>query len=209
MKRFLPLIIFLAFRTTMINALDLPGYIVNNSGDTVRGQIVYTPPKARGRNGTYETDSSMTWKIRFTAQAGQKENYKPKEIRGFGFQLHEIWIHYETITPQKGMAGLGKYEFFGRLIIDGPVKGYVGMEGLGYFNLDEEKTHDWWFKTKGAGLNGFIYDLFSTKKKKLAQELKYFFQMEDAFLDSLPEKVEKERVYKIIRSYNDWKKAHP
>lgn len=209
MKHFLILFTVSFFCYKSLHALDVPGYIINNAKDTVRGQIVYTPPKAKGKNGPYETDTSMTWKVRFTDANGKKENYRPREIRGFGFQLEDTWHHYETITPVKGMGGLVRYEFFGRRVIDGPVQGFRGIEGLEYFETDENKTYDWWFETRGTGLNGFIYDLFSTKKKKLAQELKYFFQMEDAFLETLPEKVEKENVYKIIQSYNSWKKSHP
>lgn len=209
MKRILTIISFLTLLFSTTKAMDVLGYIVKNSSDTIRGQVAYTPPKAKGKNGVYETDTSMAWRVKFTASDGRKENYKPKEIKGFGFQLNGTWHHYVTVTPQKGMAGLGKYEFFGRRIFDGVVKGYVGIDGLDYFDIDEGKTYDWWFETKGKGLNGFIFDLFSTKKKKLTQELKYFFQMEDAFLETIPEKVEKERVYKIIKSYNDWKKTHP
>lgn len=196
---------------TATNAMDVPGYIVKKTNDTIRGQIVYTPPKAKGKNGPYETDTSMVWRVKFIAPGGRKENYKPNEIRGFGFQLNAVWHHYATVTPQKGLAGLGRYEFFGRRVIDGAIKGYVGNDETDYFELDENESYDWWFETSstGAGLNGFIYDLFSTKKKKLAQELKYFFQMEDAFLETIPEKIEKERVFKIIKSYNDWKKNHP
>lgn len=206
MKRLLVFISSLTLFFSITNAMDVPGYIVKNTNDTIRGQIVYMPPKAKGKNGIYEIDTSMTWKVKFIAQDGRKENYKPKEIKGFGFQLNNTWHNYITVTPQQGIAGLGKYEFFGRRVIDGEIKGYIGTTGLEYFVIDEDKIYDWWFETNGKGLNGFIYDLFSTKKKKLTQELKYFFQMEDEFLETIPEKIEKERVYKIIRLYNDWKK---
>ncbi len=188
--------------------IDLSGYILTNAGDTIKGQIIYTPPHAKGKNGVYEVDTTMVWKVRFIKENGKKEPYKPNEIKGFGFKLNNNWHHYETILPLKGFGEIVRYSFFGRRVIDGTITGYIAIEGLAYFEFDKEKNLDWWFKTVGPGLNGFIHDLFSKKKNKLSQELKYFFKMDDNYLLTLPEKIDKSKVYEIIISYNEWKKTH-
>ena len=207
MKECLIFMTFALLLFNVTNAMDVPGYVVKNSKDTIHGQIVYTPPKAKGKDGAYEIDTSMFWRAKFITQNGGKESYKPNEINSFGFQVNGQWHHYETITLVKGLAGIGRANFFSRRIVEGAIAGFID-DGLDYFEIDDSKTRTWWFKTKSTN-PGFVDDLiFSTKKKTLAKELKYFFQMEEAFLETIPEKIEKGKVYKVIQAYNDWKKNH-
>ena len=62
------------------------GYIVNEKGDTVRGEVKINPKKEQGN---YD-------KVFFKDDSGTQKNYKPNKVMAYGFdKQHYITMDYE------------------------------------------------------------------------------------------------------------------
>lgn len=73
--------------------VKVPGYILEKNGKKVEGKII--PGSITGNE----------LKITFVSRSGQKKSYKPKDIKGYGYEaeieddlgLEETeWVHYES-----------------------------------------------------------------------------------------------------------------
>lgn len=188
------------------NAVNVPGYIISQSGDTSKGQIdlPYGGPLVR-----HLDTSDISFSIKFIGNGGKK-SYTPAEIKGFGFQDNSKWIHFESLNMAEGRrVGPFKkfYRFFVLRAFDGAIPGYTLHLKLGdLIKGPIEHETSWWFNTKNFGWQP---GEFSNTKKKLVKELKMLFDMEDQFLETIPDKIRKGESIKIIMDYNEWKKTHP
>src|SRR5690348_13627197 len=104
--KFSILFIFFFGVIAMANATEYEGYIINNSGDTVKGQVDVVFKKAL--IGKKEIDfGEMEMAIKFSEKGAKAKKMKAGEIAGYGFNYEGTWYHLEILDMQKNSGQKG------------------------------------------------------------------------------------------------------
>ena len=216
MKLFLMLLFQFGWMTVAL-ATDQEGYILNNSGDTVKG-IVDVETKRVSGNKTPDLDE-MEQAINFREKEGKYKRIRAAEIKGYGFIFEDTWYHFVVVDWQKNSWKKAQVPF-GRKVnhlslflhraYDGAVpiyKDYYRAGGVGGLNTSRIGTTYVELYILSGDL-GFV-ELAPTKpgdKKELKEFLMKYLSLEEEFLKRVDEKAKFSQAEEILKMYNDWKK---
>lgn len=197
------------------------GYIIKNSGDTVKG-LVDVVHKTMRINGEDQYVFGEMWTdIKFTDN-GSKKKFNAGEISGFGFKLDGKWYHFEVLDYEKnfgvkipGMikARTNDMRFFLHRIHDGAMPIYreywvweqVTQTEVRFVEFKRNIT-EWelWVKTPSGQFNEIAPSTGKAKKLKgFLEKLK----LEPEFLASVDDKSSFDDAEPVLRKYNEWKKT--
>ena len=215
------LFIFFFGVIAIANATEYEGYIINNTGDTVKGQVDVVFKKAL--IGKKEIDfGEMEMAIKFSEKGAKSKKMKAGDIAGYGFNYEGTWYHLEVLdmqknSGQKGSKILGKmfnnFTFFIHRLYDGSLPVYKDYIKYGSDNPNSQpgvttSGYDLYVKNN----DGIFVEIASPTpggNKKFKEFLKKYLKLEDAFLNTVDDKAKFSDAEEILVQYNEWKKKNP
>ena len=157
----------------------IKAYIVNDKGDTLKGEAKTNPKK--------EIDSYN--KIFFKDQSGVQKNYKPNKIKGYGCNNE----HFVSLDSE------GEMKFF-KVLSRGEINFYkLGFEGLRMNNIVFEVEY-YISRTNSK-------DLVTVKEGKFKKQLTEWMKDNTEFINTYGDdkKFDPDKAIEIISQYNNWK----
>ena len=154
-------------------------YIVNEKGDTLKGEAKPNPKK--------EIDSYN--KIFFKDQSGVQKNYKPNKIKAYGCNNE----HFVSLDSE------GEMKFF-KVLSRGEINFYkLGFEGLRMNNVVFEV--EYYISRPNSK------DLVTVKEGKFKKQLTEWMKDNTEFINSYGDdkKFDPDKAIEIITQYNNWK----
>lgn len=157
----------------------LPGYIVNEKGDTLKGEVKYNPKK----------EQDCYSKVFFKDQAGTQKNYKPKKVKAYGFDgKHFMAMEFENELKYYRVLTTGSINFYKimyeMISMNQPVIGAV------YYisHKDDSKLKE-------------------VKEGKFKKQMTEWMKDNTEFLNNYEDEKEfnVESATEVIRQYNAWK----
>lgn len=156
------------------------GYMINDKGDTLKGEIKMNPKK--------EFDQYN--KVFFKDESGVQKNYKPDKVKGYGFDnKHFIAAKYE-----------GDMLFY-KILCNGKLMLYEMMYEVMQMNEISYKSD---YYVSNPGDNEFTKLKQNKYKKQLAELMK---DNPDIAAGDEEKKFEIEKVLELVNQYNDWAKS--
>ena len=178
------------FATTNAQITFTKGYLVNEKGDTLRGEVKMNPKK----------EQDYYARVTFKDASGTQKNYKPAKVKAYGFDNE----HFVSIVNND--EGL----FYKRLT-NGPILLYKGAFEVVVMNKATWEFEYFLFKQGDnlpGGKAGKLTDVKEAKFKKQLQEwMKDGQEYAEAYNDS-DKKLNVESAIEVINKYNDWKKSN-
>lgn len=158
------------------------GYLVNDKGDTLRGEVKINPKKE------FENHN----KIFFKDNSGTQKNYKPNKVKAYGYENN----HYVSITQSD------ESKFFKRLTNGALVLYKVAYEVI---NMNEV-AYDYEYYISKEG-DDKLSEVKTTKFKKQLQEL---MSGSSGFVNDFKDekKFNEAAAIEVITKYNAWKKTN-
>jgi hypothetical protein len=213
---------FLTLALSTVFAKDCEGYIIKNTGDTVKG-VVHVLYKSMRINGEDQFVFGEMWTdFKFTSN-GSKKTFKAGEIPGYGFKLDGKWYHFEVLDYEKNygvkIPGMLKalsndMRFFMHRIYDGAMPIYreywlweqvtkTEIRNVEFKrNITEWET---WVRTSSGQFQEIAPSTGKAKKLKgFLEKLK----LEAEFLKTLDDKLSFDDAEATLMKYNEWKKTH-
>lgn len=193
------------------NAKTIPGFIITESSDTITGEIklsLFNP-----NTGGYivhgidlESFSSL---VRFKASSDKRfRNYEPEDIKGFCFYyksnvytFRKLKLEFSSIIK----ADRIRYRFL-NLIYKGELSLYrdivrkPGMKDPYDLTNQEEIHYDYYLFNELNGLN----KVELTKELKTIKDLLSLYNLDEDFLNQIPEKSKFKEIEAILKKYDDW-----
>ena len=221
--RLLALIIFYFGIIISATASDQEGYIINNTGDTLRGMIDVELKKVAGKK---ELDlGEMEHTIQFTEAGAKAKKMRAGDIAGYGFLYENTWYHFEVLDMPKNAwkknQGMGERKinnlrlfihraYEGALLIYKDYFKYMaGMMAKPTINLTRSTPYGVELFIKNPDL-GFVE--VSPEKpgdsKKLKDFLMKYLSLEEEFLKTVDDKTKFSEAEEILKAYNEWKKKN-
>lgn len=173
--------LFLSFCVTFSQITFVKGYMINLTGDTVKGEIKMNPKK--------ELDNYA--KVFFKDPSGIQKNYKPDKIKGYGFDnKHFITSKYD-----------GEPTFF-KVLSRGHIMLFEMMYEMQLMNEISQKTEYYLAKKEDT-------EYEKLKENKYKKQLTELMKDNPEILANADEgkKFEIEKVVEIVNQYNDWAKS--
>jgi hypothetical protein len=180
MKHCLPTVLislaalFAGAQTTFVK-----GYIVNEKGDTVRGEAKVNPKK--------EIDSYN--KIFFKEPSGVQKNYKPNKISAYGVGAE----HFRSMDSE------GEKKFY-KVLATGDINFFkLGYEGL--------RMNEVVFETEYYISDKDSQELVLVKEGKFKKQMTERMKDNPEFINTYGDdkKFDPEKATEIITQYNSWK----
>ncbi len=217
MKIFILLLLHLGC-TTAVLAIDQEGYILNNSGDTVKGFIDIE----FGRVGFAKKEldlGKMEMVVDFKEAGGKYKRYKAGDISGYGFNYDDGWRHFVVLDWPKNSwkKSRGAFErrvdnlrLFIQRYMEGAVIVYkdyyhVGTNMMGQPTSSGPMVTDLYIHTNDMGYVE-IAPINKGDGKKLKEFLMKYLSMEEDFLKNVDDKAKFSEAEEILKRYNDWVK---
>ncbi|MDZ4664916.1 MAG: hypothetical protein SGJ15_08580 [Bacteroidota bacterium] len=164
------------------------GYLVNEKGDTLRGEVKMNPKK----------EQDYYARVTFKDASGTQKNYKPSKVKAYGFDNE----HFVSIVNND--EGL----FYKRLT-NGPIVLYKGAFEVVVMNKATWEFEYFLLKegdNLAGGKAGKLTDVKGGKFKKQLQEwMKDGQEHAESYNDS-DKKLNVESAIEVINKYNNWKK---
>lgn len=219
MKYFTLLLLQLCF-VYSASALDLEGYIIKNTGDTVWGKLDVPEIRKGGAFSKKEIDlGAMDQVIWFMENGGKSQKIIAGDVQGFGFN-NGVWNHFVVLdfsknTWKKSIPGFSKKVREGRIFIhrflDGAVPLYKHYEKVVSTTISgsgstrtESTTTELYIMSNDLGYVEVAPPNFNSGKK-LKEFLMKYLTMEEDFLKTVDDKAKFSDAEEVIRTYNDWK----
>lgn len=170
-----------AFLNSSAQITFVKGYIINDKGDTLRGEVKTNPKK--------EQESYI--RVTFKDASGAQKNYKPAKIKGYGYDNHHFvpWGKEDDAT------------FYKRLT-NGTIIFYKSMFEVVVMNKSEWESDYFLFKEGDKKMT-------DAKVGKFGKQLKEWMKDAPEFADNYEEKekgINEESAIQTIQKYNDSKK---
>lgn len=217
---FLSLFIYLCGQA---KAIDCPAYIINLSGDTVKGIIeiktLYEKPFKKKEVVHFPR---LETQIKFAEGDGKKKKLDEEDMKGFGFMYENEWYHFIFLDLKRDKVknGVGGFirdvSLFTKFFVRRTDEGYLTVYKH-YFQPDPSSNRSFMKEYIGSDWIGQVYvkhpdlgyiDIAPMEmskrdfKKFLMQELK----MEDEYVNTIPAKKNWDEAEEVLKSYNVWKK---
>jgi hypothetical protein len=156
------------------------GYLINDKGDTLKGEIKLNPKK--------EYDNHN--KVFFKDASGTQKNYKPNKVKGYGYDNN----NYVSITQDE------EAKFYKRLT-DGNIILYKAAFEVVNMNASSFDFEYFLFREGDKKLT-------EVKESKFKKQLQEWMSGAAAFANDYPEekKFNEASAIDVINKYNDWKK---
>lgn len=212
------LLFFLSF-FQQSRALDAPGYIIQLSGDTVKGFVDISTVHEQMFGKLVIDYPTLETQIKFSEGGGKKKKLDEKAILGFGFiyggeEHHFVFLDLKKDKVKQGTKLGRDRSYFDRFFVRRTGDGYLTVFKH-YFayertsNQSFMKENYWWVGqvyVKHPEL-GYIdiapVDMSKWDFKKfLVEQLK----LEEEFVSTIPKKKDWDQAEEVLKSYNTWKK---
>ena len=182
MRFFTSLITLFIFSQITAQIKFVPGYLINDKGDTLKGELKINPKK--------ELDNYN--KAFFKDAQGQQKNYKPNKVKGYGFDgKHFVAMELD-----------GEPKFYQRLA-NGSIMLYkVAFE----VSSASENSYDFDYFLFREGDK----KLTDVKIGKFKKQLQEWMSGAAEFASDYQEdkKFNEESAINCIKNYNNWKSSH-
>ena len=160
----------------------LKGYLVNDKGDTIRGEVKYNPKK----------EQDCYTKVFFKDEAGVQKNYKPKKAKAYGFEDKDFVAmdfenelkYYRVMTA----GDINLYKMMYEMIsMNQPVIGAI------YFISRKDDK-----------------DLTEVKEGKFKKQMSDWMKDNTDFINNFEDSKDfnAESATEVIKQYNAWKASH-
>jgi hypothetical protein len=173
----------LAFSATKAQVTFTKGYLVNEKGDTLRGEVKLNPKK----------EQDYYARVTFKDASGTQKNYKPAKVKAYGFD-NEHFV--SIINNDEGL-------FYKRLT-NGAILLYKGAFEVVVMNKATWEFEYFLFKQGDKKLTDVKEGKF---KKQLQEWMKDGQEYAEAYNDS-DKKLNVESAIEVINKYNDWKRSN-
>lgn len=180
-KSILTTALLLTFSLAFSQITFVKGYMINMTGDTLKGEIKMNPKK--------EFDNYN--KVFFKDPSGVQKNYKPGKIKGYGFENK----HFIASTLD------GEPTFY-KVLSQGPIMLYEVMFEIQQMNEIALKNEYYFSKKEETEYSRLKENKF---KKQLGELMKDNPDILENANDD--KKFEIEKVVEIVDQYNDWAKT--
>ncbi|MFZ9388438.1 MAG: hypothetical protein ACO25B_11210 [Chitinophagaceae bacterium] len=207
------------------SATEVDGYILNPSGDTVRGKVdVATFRVGFGKKQLDLWD--MEEAISFIPEGGRSRKVSAGEVSGYGFLYEEFWYHFVVLdwgsNPWKksqGMFGrkVGKMKAFIHRVIDDPLPLYkdyyktqeksIMIGGSGGSKTTTKNETDMYILSNDLGYVE-VAPANTRDNKRFKDFLMKYLTLEEGFLATVAEDARFSNAEDIVRSYAEWKKRN-
>jgi hypothetical protein len=158
----------------------VPGYIINDKGDTLKGEVKFNPKK--------EHDNYT--RVTFKDVSGAQKNHKPAKIKGYGFDNR----HFVSVKNND------EDMFFQRL-----TEGYITFYKAAFeVIVMNETSFDFEYYVVKEGDKKYTEVKENKFKKQMSDWMKDNPEYITDFKDE--KKLNKEAAIEAINRYNDWKK---
>ncbi len=156
-----------------------PGYLITESGDTLKGEVKINPKK--------EHDNHR--KVFFKDASGNQKNYKPEKVKGYGYGNN----HYLSFNSAS------EWVFYKRLT-NGPIILYKSSFEVTVMNKTDFEFEYFLFKEGDKKPTEVKEHKF---KKQLQEWMKDYPEPAEEYKDE--KKLDEAAAVKIITQYNLWK----
>jgi len=195
----------------LLLAASVPGYIVTNSSDTIRGVIKiprfdwYTGGLTLFGINLEQFHSVLIFRDNGT---GRFESFKPNEIAGFGFEYKSIHYKFKafSIKTKSIIESERIRSRFLVLLFEGEVSVYKDIVRMGNFIADDALTdrvidhYDYYLYDDKQGLKEAI----RTAHYKTVSDLLRLYEIDQDFIEQLPSDVRFKDIVEILQGYERW-----
>jgi hypothetical protein len=219
MEKSLRLVVFLiCILVISLNceAKKVSGFIITNTSDTLIGEVkVYLRnPNMRGFN-IYGIDVEPFYSVvRFKGNTDKWfKNYEPKDILGFCFRYksNDYFFHeFKLIKKSLFSTDCFQYRFL-NLIYKGSISLYQDvirfplMKNFDNFVQYSETYYDYYLYDSIKGIQKVEF----TKDIKTVKDILSFYNVDEDFLNKIPENSRPKEIKDILEKYDSWLIEHP
>jgi hypothetical protein len=182
LKQLFLLVFFIPFFNGLSQITFVKGYMINDKGDTLKGEVKINPKK--------EQDNHK--KVFFKDASGTQKNYKPNKVKGYGYDNN----HYVAFN-------FDDEPMFYKRMTTGPIYLYKSAFEVVVMN---EATFDFeYFLFKEGDKK-----MTEVKTGKFKKQLQEWMSGQAGFANDYKEekKFNAESAVEVINKYNDWKKSN-
>lgn len=183
---FLKIVLLVLFSGSFFGGLSqvsfVKGYLINEKGDTLHGEIKLNPKK--------EHDNYS--KVFFKDNSGTQKNYKPNKVKGYGYDNN----NYVSMTEDE------ESRFYKRLTIGNIILFKSAFEVV---NMNASSFDFEYFLFREGDKK-----LTAVKESKFKKQLQEWMSGAAAFASEYQEekKFNEASAIEVINKYNDWKKTN-
>jgi hypothetical protein len=184
MKKSLTLVVLLVFGAFTAAKADLvwkQGYVVLNSGDTLKGEVKYNTKK----------ELSLFSKVTLKNAENVQKNYKPEDLKGFGYED----VRFLTRTMDRELVFL-------KLVSEGQINLFEWQFEV--YHGDQTLVEKDFYVEKVGGTEKEPKKLKGNHFKKTVSELMADHSELVARVESEDKKYEIKDMQSVIEEYNDW-----
>lgn len=175
------ILFFCSYLTFTVHSQNtfVKGYMINEKGDTLRGEVKLNPKK----------EIEQYTKLTFKEATGAQKNYKPAKVRGYGFEQNHFVVMEDSEHEIK----------FAKVLATGPIGFYkLGFEGLKMNTVVLE--YEYYLVSSENN------DKELVKETKYKRQLNEWMRDNVSFLEAnADKKFDEQKVLEIINQYNAWK----
>ncbi|MBA3662873.1 MAG: hypothetical protein H0W61_01505 [Bacteroidetes bacterium] len=171
-----------SFFNTKSQVSFVKGYLINEKGDSLKGEIKLNPKK--------EHENHL--KVFFKDASGTQKNYKPNKVKGYGYKNN----HYVSINQDD------EPRFYKRLT-NGDILLYKSAFEVVNMNASSFDFEYYLFRNGDKKLT-------EVKQSKFKKQLQEWMSGAAAFASEYQEdkKFNEPSAIEVINKYNDWKKTN-
>ena len=206
------LVVLLCFVTQPIFANQVPGYIVTLKNDTICGTIQAFDNIFLFRVGIYETDQNcFNSKVSFKAKNETKfRTFYPEDIRAFEFRFKGVHYIFKSFQIERNsiIASETKQNRFLCLLYKGYLELYQDNLFVTNYNTTKKESPE-------ISLTDFylfsqtnrLINVQKTDKYKIVRDLLAEYNVDDRFLQEMPDNLNFKDIKKILKLYDIWLNA--
>jgi hypothetical protein len=155
------------------------GYVIQASGDTMKGEIKINPKK----------EFDCYYKVFFRDPSGVQKNYKPEKVKGYGFNGKDF-----LTSKYEGEPAFYKVLTRGHIMLFEIMYETMQMNEISYKNeyyvaKKEDKEYE------------------RLKTNKLKKQLGEMMKDNPDMVENIDEKFEIEKVVDVVNQYNTWSRS--
>lgn len=214
--RHVSIVVLLTLHLSSMLAFEVPGYIITNNSDTIKGDIklsnfdIYTGGLLL--NGINLEQFHSTLHFRATTNSGFKR-FTAKDISGYSFNYKSIRYCFKTFMIESNsiVKSERKKLRFLNLIHQGEIAVYRDIvRKNNYFITNNPNSKvidysDYYLLDTKHGLTKFS----GTNEYKTLIDLLRNYEIDQKFLEQLPTTVRIRDVIEILNAYESWRKNSP
>lgn len=171
-----------AGQTSFSQITFVKGYLINDKGDTLKGEVKINPKK----------EHELYSKVFFKDESGAQKNYKPNKVKGYGINNE----HFVSISQDEEAL------FYKRLTNGAIILYKTSFETV---NMNETIHDHMWYLSKEGDKK--LTEVREGKfRKQLSEWMKDNQELANSFKDE--KEFNEAAAIETITKYNDWKKSN-